>query len=274
MTVNKGITVERELEVTKQKLSNSLQVISQNNSKISKLSLNIEDLSVKVKESIAQREVLQTKLQEEEKLREKIERELKKETEINVDLKKTLQSLDPSANQLAKASNYIDGFNAWSQSSSAGSSNLTPISSKLIQYPSNPSNPANLNPRNSSQNTSFASTTPDRKRLVTRAAIRESPSSLPLSSSFEVPNPEASQTPSMMGPRYSRKIKKTWLLNTLKISKAEFKALSPQDRLELFQILYEHKDKCGSDCEHLRRAMIIRNKNKSPLFPTKKYNIS
>ena len=63
-------------------------------------------------------------------------------------------------------------------------------------------------------------------------------------------------------------------MNTLKLTKAEFKALSPQDRLELFQILFEHKDKCGSDCDHLRRAMALRSKNKSPLFPTKKYNIS
>lgn len=270
MTVSKGITVERELEVTKQKLTNSLQVISQNNAKISKLTLNIEDLSCKVQESLAQREVLQKKLEEEGKLREKIELELKKESEFNIDLKKNLQNRDPSLPN--KSFNYIDGFNAWSQSSSAGSSNLTPISSKLIQHTSQPTKPPN--PRTSSQTTSFASTTPDRKRLVTRAAIRESPSSLPLSSSFEVPNGEPGQTACEVGPRYSRKIKKTWLMNTLKLTKAEFKALSPQDRLELFQILFEHKDKCGSDCDHLRRAMALRSKNKSPLFPTKKYNIS
>lgn len=63
------------------------------------------------------------------------------------------------------------------------------------------------------------------------------------------------------------------ILKILKISKEEFSSMSKQIRSELFECLFEHKSKCGPDCEHLRRAAQIRLKLRKTPYPMKKYNL-
>jgi hypothetical protein len=69
------------------------------------------------------------------------------------------------------------------------------------------------------------------------------------------------------------KSKRETIMMILGISKEEYLSLSKKARLEIFLALLQHTKRCGADCEHLRRAMMIRYKDKGPLFPTKKYNI-
>ncbi|OMJ75296.1 hypothetical protein SteCoe_25614 [Stentor coeruleus] len=63
------------------------------------------------------------------------------------------------------------------------------------------------------------------------------------------------------------------IMKKLNITKAEYLVLSKQARKEIYQILLLHTKKCGSECEHLKRAMMIRYKDKGLLYPTKKYTI-
>ena len=63
------------------------------------------------------------------------------------------------------------------------------------------------------------------------------------------------------------------ILKILKISKEEFMSMNKQIRSEFFECLFEHKSKCGTDCEHLRRAAQIRLKLRKTPYPMKKYNL-
>jgi hypothetical protein len=67
--------------------------------------------------------------------------------------------------------------------------------------------------------------------------------------------------------------KKSDILKILKISKEEYLGLSTHIRAELYECLFEHKSKCGADCEHLRRAAEIRLKQRGCPFPLKKFNL-
>jgi hypothetical protein len=265
MTVNKGLGVERELEITKKKLTDSLTVISQNNSKISSLTQNVQILSVKVQETRAQKEALEKKLTEEEKLRENVEIQLKKEIEVNYELKKnTVQS--------KKQRNEVETVFFSSQESSAPSQSTTPIN-KL--QPNKSSSRSPLFPP------SNQSITPDRRQFLSfkseeRTQIPEIDSESPKTTqkSFQTFQNIKIFHPTKEGENFSKITKKHWIMKHLKINKQEYLSLTKQERLEIFQALFEHKEKCGSDCEHLKRAMQIRFRNKNPLFPTKKYNIS
>lgn len=63
------------------------------------------------------------------------------------------------------------------------------------------------------------------------------------------------------------------IMKKLSITKTEYLGLSKQTRREIYEILLLHTKKCGSECEHLKRAMMIRYKDKGLLYPTKKYTI-
>ena len=74
--------------------------------------------------------------------------------------------------------------------------------------------------------------------------------------------------------RLTKKNKGNTIMGALKMTKEEYLQLSKKARIELYECLYEHKEKCGSECEHLKRAMMIRYKDKGLLLPMKKYNIT
>jgi hypothetical protein len=63
------------------------------------------------------------------------------------------------------------------------------------------------------------------------------------------------------------------IIDKLNITKEEYLGLSKKARLEIYEILLAHTKKCGPECEHLKRAMMIKYKDKGKLYPTKKYNI-
>lgn len=91
-----------------------------------------------------------------------------------------------------------------------------------------------------------SSASPDKKRTIIRADIEA---------------PEV------------KKSKKETLMSLLNMTKDEYLALSKKARLDIYVCLLQHTKRCGANCSHLQRAMMIRYKNRGPLFPVKKYNI-
>ena len=63
------------------------------------------------------------------------------------------------------------------------------------------------------------------------------------------------------------------IMKALNITKEEYSSLSKRARMELFECLFAHKEKCGAECEHLKRAMMIKLKDKGQLYPMKKLTI-
>lgn len=120
---------------------------------------------------------------------------------------------------------------------------------KLSLNPNNfPNSPSSSIQKNRTH-TSFkksSSASPEKKRTIIRTELKDS----------EI-----------------KKSKKETLMSILGITKEEYLSFSKKTRLDIYICLLKHNKRCGIDCEHLRRAMMIRFKNKGPLFPLKKYNI-
>lgn len=255
MSVSKGMGVERELEITKKKLNDSLNVISLGNSKILKLSANVELLTEKVEEAKGQREKLLKKLHDEEKTREDIEVQLHKEVETNMKLQKVVKKYLPE--------------------------NINQIVSLQVPKPdSQHTSQASLSSTGLTLNQSF------QKSSSISKSTSKTPT-LPLKSGLRTPErqPRLKQTFESLsqyrddnsGPRdnfLAKPHKMQTIISALGMTKQEYLSLSKKARIELFECLYEHRDKCGPECEHLKRAMNIRIREKGQLFPTKKYNIS
>lgn len=83
----KGVNVEKELETTKNKLHEYLNIITTKNLKIGKLTEDLEDLSKRIAESKAQRCELEEKLSEEEKIKEAMQRKLMKSPEKTFEMR-------------------------------------------------------------------------------------------------------------------------------------------------------------------------------------------
>ena len=254
-TVSKGMGVERELEVTKKKLNDSLNVISLGNSKILKLSANVEQLSEKVEEAKGLREKLLKKLSDEEKLRENIEVQLHKELETNIKLQKVVKKYLPeNINQCSLLQVPMPDSQNSSQAS-LSSTGLTlnqsfQMSSSILKSssktPNLPIKPGFLTPERQPRIKQFMETFSQNREDYSGSR----------DNFLAIPH------------------KKQTVISALGMTKQEYLSLSKKARIELFECLYEHRDKCGQDCEHLKRAMNIRIREKGQLFPTKKYNIS
>ena len=63
------------------------------------------------------------------------------------------------------------------------------------------------------------------------------------------------------------------ILTALSFTREEFLQLPKNARMKLYESLYAHREKCGTECEHLKRAMAIKAKHKNQHYPIKKYNI-
>lgn len=258
-TVNKGLGIERELEVTKKKLTESLNTISISNSKIQKLSTNLTQLTEKVEEVKTQKEKLVKKLQEEEKLREQVEVQLKKEVETNVKLQKVVQKYVPDMLNQTVTIKVPQELNC-TISDSLSSLSQTPNQS----FQKTPS----IAPSQKSKSTSRTPTLPIRVTFSTperQSRIKQYMNTLSHQTGENLLQSEES---------IQKTIKMQAIMKALNMTEQEYLTLSKKARIQLFECLYEHREKCGSNCEHLKRAMKIRNKQRGQLYPTKKFNIS
>lgn len=210
MTVNKGIGIDKELDETKKKLSESLNQVGISHKRILELKETIQEITAKYEDAKAQREKLQKLLMQEEEIRKNLE--------------KQFQAQGPNS----------------SRGGRIGKGKEPEIN-----------NSENFTNHKKVQNESFikksSSLSPDKRRLMPKEKLTEEA------------KPKSS--------------KRTTIMSILNLTKEEYLSLSKKARLEIYLSLLQHTTRCGADCEHLRRAMMIRYKDKGPLYPTKKYNI-
>ena len=293
MTVEKGFMIEKELFKAKQQLAESRNIILTKDKKIVDLTANVDELSAKIQETTEVKENLELKLETSTKELEKVievlenserfkfelESILKDHNLVNEELKKKIQLAIEQNHKLRLLDSNIsdDRFESKGTGIDFSFSILNNIHKrekleKIQKFEklgmqgkseirknnfsnSNRTPPPNMNrtpPPNSTHRSQLVTSTEKSPALIRpdlfRIAIKKSPE--------------------------GQKPEKKNIMNWLNLTKEEYLTLSKKARLELYECLYEHKDKCGADCEHLRRAMLIRQKERGTLFPTKKYNIN
>jgi hypothetical protein len=238
-SLNKTGKVKEELDITKIKLQQSIQIIGESNKKILILTENLEELQKMYEEAKRQRIKLEERLSEEEKLRSLLENKLKLEQSKTESLSRHQTNMlsFPSEPQ-DQSDNFLHKF---------------PVKNTSLTRPSAMKHAEEFPLITPSPEPYFLSKTPSREKPRPHLLINESISSSKI--------------------RFKRLPKSVNLLSVLKMSKAEFLSLSKKARLELFECLFEHKERCGADCEHLKRAMQIRYKEKGATLTLKKCNI-
>lgn len=270
ITANKTIIVEKELQTTKTKLEESMVVISSKNTKITKLTENLEELNKKVVEAKAQRAELEEKLAEEQKIREAMQKQLRKTTEQSFEIKQYSGSSALSTSVASKSGNIKSEI--LTENISRGAIKATKRYEEISEDKIKQNN---------------RSVSPFIKADISISKIG---SLTPSEIAYEVLNNYSSPEGKKAGFIRERLLHKgngmsvqdvkksskhqNIIMQALNLTKEEYLALSKRARLELYEALYEHREKCGSNCEHLRRAMLIKQKDRGQLFPTKKYNIS
>lgn len=309
MTIEKGLSVEKELEITKAKLVESNQIISNNEKKIIELTTGLDTLNTKLQENKIAQQELETqllesekglenslqKLEKSEKRRADVESKLKSELALIEKLKKKLKNATEENSQLRKEkaktqkllkfNNKNEEFRTREKyyTKAAQPDNQDGISAFEHHEKISTQSPEKKFIDQNYTEKSFIDKNQmqlwDKKRILFRDEFNQVQST-----SFEdlnhPLNEEILQNDEQLDKKVERleiqKIvsKKKTVIEWLKITKQEYLALSKKARLELFECLYEHKDKCGAECEHLKRAMLIRARDKGQLFPTKKYNIN
>lgn len=231
--LEKTEVVEVELKQTKTRLRESVIVIGKSNEKIMNLTENLDDLTEKIEEVKRERKILEAKLAEEETIRINLESRLKQEIQKSYNSKQSNLKYDFSSIEEEQDDDYSFNQDILSNKSFERSNNLSDYDL------------ANFNQKNSK------SPTPAKR------------------------NSKLYNESQLLNKRKNKDLKsnKRTIFKVFQITKAEFLNLSKKARMELFECLYEHKDRCGSDCEHLRRAMMIKQREKGIIFPVKKFNI-
>lgn len=210
MTVNKGIGIDKELDETKKKLSESLNQVGISHKRILELKETIQEITAKYEDAKAQREKLQKLLMQEEEIRKNLEKQFQAQGPNSSRGGRIGKGKEPEINNSENFANH-----------------------KKVQ--------------NESFIKKSSSLSPDKRRLMPKEKLTEEA------------KPKSS--------------KRTTIMSILNLTKEEYLSLSKKARLEIYLSLLQHTTRCGADCEHLRRAMMIRYKDKGPLYPTKKYNI-
>ena len=241
-SLNKSGKLHEELNITRVKLNESILVIGKNNEKINSMTENLESLQNAIEESNRQRKILESRLAEEENLRKLLESKLKQESQKVSYLSNQYKSKLSFPSEDSSSDNFLHKFPIKNSSLTRPSIKPPPLEDPTLVNTSLP-------------DSTFTSKTPTIGRRPTKLQINESTSS------------------GKMRFSKSKNLKTRNLLTVLQMSKSEFLSLSKKARLELFECLFEHKERCGADCEHLRRAMMIRSKEKGPILPLKKCNI-
>ena len=267
--------IETELETAKIKLKDVVIVSNKKSEKIQELSDNLEDLNRKIEEIKLQRQQLEVKLRDEEHLRAQAEKELNGEIVSHKILKQTVVRKPYTSNSPIKETfvvksstpnssiNYSGIKGAAQGSISSGieqkdSIIRTEIIRKRHFYDNEDSKIKNtkniFSSRELSDDASDCGTPVVSKVTVTRKSYSTKRAE---KISFK---PEKENT-----------IQK--ILTALSFTREEFLQLPKNARMELYESLYAHREKCGTECEHLKRAMAIKAKHKNQHYPIKKYNI-
>jgi len=232
--LEKTEVVQNELKQTKTRLRESVLVIGKSNEKILHLSENLDDLTEKIEEIRAERMKLEARLADEESLRVNLENRLK-------------QELTKSFNSRQGSSKYA--FSSIAEEQEEDNLLSTEYTNNKSQERSNHFEDYDLDIPISSKNSK--SPVFGRRKFANNE-------------SFNVNKKKTTNINSN---------KKKSLFKVFNITKAEFLSMSNKARMELFECLYEHKDRCGTECEHLKRAMMIKLRERGQAFPVKKYNI-
>ena len=290
MTVEKGFMIEKELVKAKQQLAESRSVILSKDKKIVDLKANVDELCARVQETNEIKEILEGKLEtstkeleqvievleNSEKHRLELESLLRDQNSVNEDLKKRIQLaveqshklrlMDSSFNEDkfdSKETGIDFNFSALSRNHKQGRIESTEKYERAER--------AERTERTETRKNTFSNSnsnrtpTPNFKPGLQHLASPDKKAELIRPDLFRPAGSKSSE---------GRKVEKQTMMKWLNITREEYLALSKKVRVELYECLYEHREKCGADCEHLRRAMMIKQKERGTLFPTKKYNIN
>lgn len=268
---------EVELEKTKSKLKESFIVIGKKNEKIKEMNENLDELMKKIQDIASERELLEQKLADEESRRLMIEEKLQEKLHSNTKLKSTLKEVKGTTKGLTMTPKLHKN-------------NEERVKKLLINLMTN--NKSNIEQEDFSD-TSFKD---DNIRYKSPDVFLSSKKSANEMTS-KIYTPESNESFSInVSENHSAKLtgihedlsannivkrglkgvkqnKEEIILKKLNMTRTEYLSLSKKARVEIFEILLAHNNKCGSECEHLRRVMMIKYRNKGTLYPTKKYNI-
>ena len=288
ISIEKGFSVEKELEIVKAKLVESNQVITNNAKTIIDLTQSLDHLSIKLQENLLSKKQLEDQIKVSEKgVTEsmlKLEQSEKKRAEVELKLINELALISTLKNKLKNVSN--ENSQLRKEKARTTTQKFSNINNKTEDTRTRGRLHTTTNQIESEEPAS-SSHSPEKKRLLIRNEYSQMPSKIfeeseePKNEAFAVP--EVHEVPINHSPTDQKlnqikvnKIisKKKTIIQWLSITKQEYLMLSKKARLELFECLYEHKERCGAECEHLKRAMLIRARDKGLIFPTKKYNIS
>lgn len=248
LSVYKSITVEKELELTKHKLKSTMDTIVMKNDLIIKLEENVGVLEKVVEETKVYSEELKSKLNTEHQTRVKLEKALKNEGSGKNNFRKSTE------NRIRPNFDALDF-----QDSEIVYQSKTPNFVKTQQ---------SIRSQKTNESKGFALENLDHGLS---SSISNSPNKRKLGQNYEKNNGKAL---GLHGEKALLKVAENKIIEVLKMTKEEYLALSKRAKMDLYECLFEHKEKCGTECEHLKRAMLIRFKDKGQLFPMKKYNIS
>ena len=258
--------IETELETTKEKLKDVAIISNKKSEKIQELSENLEELTRKIDEVKIQRQLLESKLRDEEHLRAEAEKKLKQETVSHQILKQAF--IEKASISNTPVSHSTIRRTPHGSISPVIEKKNTIIRKEIIrkghfydiedQQSKNSENTPYSFSRELSGNFPDCITPVLKKITVTR-------------------NSHSTTRPEKHKINYDNKSDKKdtieKILKTLKITREEFLQLPKNTRMELYESLYAHKEKCGTECEHLKRAMLIKSRHKNQYYPIKKYTI-
>lgn len=271
--------IEVELEDSKNKLKESLSVIHKKNLQLEEMEKNLEEIIKKIEEVKQQKELLEKILNKEKSLKPQIENmSFSKESPKNI-------------YKYFKDEAIKNNIGPKISKESFGSINKNPLENKLNLYSPKNHTPEPVTPQKLIK--------PAAKTPISKKSSIERTQHEPVLFSKEfyfdtLTSPEISYSAikSRNGDKHDlksenllenttyqhttkdNKIKKAdKIMKALNMTKDEYLTLSKNIRIELYKCLFPHKEKCGANCEHLKKAMLIRYKEKGISYPTKKYNI-
>jgi hypothetical protein len=262
--VNGAKAIEKELQGLKGKLEDSMSVINSKNAKIGVLNQEIEELMSKVKEINREKCELEERL-EEEKMKEIMQKMIRGNLEQNFEIKQCAgtSAVGMNKGKFGNGKKNVVGKSALKtmkileksleRTYREKNSSVSPFA----KGEKGPGRFGSLTPSEILHETSGIYPSPDGKRsgLIRDKLLHKGVGD------------------SVLDVKKSLKHENI-IMQALNITKEEYLALSKRARMDLYEALYEHREKCGADCEHLKRAMLIRLKDRGLIFPTKKYNIT
>lgn len=262
--VKKAHAIEKEMQGLKIKFEDSMTIINSKNAKIGVLNQEIEELLSKIKEINREKCELEENI-EDERLKEMMQKMIKSNPEQDFEIKQYTgtSAVGMNKGKLVNGKKNVVGKTALKtikileksleRTYREKNSSVSPFA----KGEKGPGRFGSLTPSEILHETSRIYPSPDGKRsgLIRDKLLHKGvgDSVLDIKKSLKHEN---------------------IIMKALNITKEEYLALSKRARMDLYEALYEHREKCGADCEHLKRAMLIRQKDRGIIFPTKKYNIT